>query len=93
MANLPKYIDELDDEAMEIAWQGYNPCDGCARIHYSDETPCEFPDGDERPGDQPQHCGCWYDCEPCEKCGDDPVVIYGPPLSFLGWGDRQGSDQ
>ena len=88
MPNLPKMWNELTDEAVEIVSDGFQPCEGCGRVEYTEETACEVPDGDERPGDQPQHCEHWYDCEPCHKCGDWPMVLYGPPLAFKGLGDR-----
>ena len=25
------------------------------------------------PADDPMHCGHWYDCEPCCRCGDDTI--------------------
>ena len=79
--------EELDDgfgnvmeSPMEIVVDGYQPCDACGRIEYTEETACSQPDSWRE--DQPpyQHCQCWYDCEPCHKCGDHPVVLYGPPF-------------
>ena len=65
---------------MEIVVDGYQPCDACGQIEYTEETACSQPDV-WREDDSPyQHCQCWYDCEPCHKCGDHPVVLYGPPF-------------
>ena len=83
--------EELDDgfgnfmeSPMEIVVDGYQPCDGCGRIHYTEETAClrlTPPEGKNWAGYHDRnHCGCWYDCEPCHWCGDDPVVLYGPPV-------------
>ena len=87
MPNYPKFAADLSAEEteegaseMEIAWQGDNPCDACGRHHYTEETACTVPDSLTRPGETPQHCRCWYDCEPCCKCGDEPVVLHGPVL-------------
>ena len=69
-------------EPMEIVADGDQPCDGCGRIHYTDESAClrlTPPEGDNWAGRyDDNHCGCWYECEPCHWCGDDPVVLYGP---------------
>lgn len=69
---------------LEIVCDGDQPCDGCGQVHYTEETACQLPDhpyGDSRESQSPyQHCQCWYDCQPCHKCGDDPVVLYGPPV-------------
>ena len=90
MAKTPKFYwqlspDEQDDgfgnmtaSALEIVNDGYQPCDGCARIHYTEETACTSPSGGDSKEPPFQHCNCWYDCDPCCKCGDDPVVVYGP---------------
>ena len=106
MPNCPAFYwelspDEIDDgfgettaSALEIVNDGYQPCDGCARIHYSEETACTQPDG-TYPDEPPPwtHCQCWYDCEPCHKCGADEVVIYGPPLPSLRGSDYVGGIQ
>ena len=34
---------------------------------------------------------CWYDCEPCCKCGEDGVVVHGPPLAWRNFGDYLAS--
>ena len=66
---------------MEIVVEGDQPC-VCGRIHYTDEeTACAKPDS-WRP-DEPyphNHCQCWYECDPCCKCGEDAVVLHGPKL-------------
>ena len=65
----------------EIVGDHDQPC-VCGRIHYTLETACAKPDIMPPPwkADEPpyRHCNCWYDCDPCGKCGDDPVVLHGP---------------
>lgn len=65
--------------ALEIVVNGDQPCDACGRIEYTEETACPFPDTWREDKPPYQHCKCWYECEPCCKCGDDPAVLYGPP--------------
>lgn len=91
MPNLPMFFWELSGEekddgfgnimesAREIVVDGYQPCDGCGRIHYTEETACEFPDKWRNDTPAYQHCQCWYECAPCCKCGEDASVLYGPP--------------
>ena len=85
MANMPKFawqLSVLDGEdspsEAEVAWQGDNPCDGCGRFHYTEETGCAPTSELGPPPDHEQHCVCWYECEPCCRCGDHPVVLFGP---------------
>ena len=87
MPNLPKFVDQLVDteeyDESEVAFQGDNPCDGCGRFHYTEETSCSVADQFTREGELPQHCQCWYDCDPCCKCGEDGTVLHGPPVAFM----------
>lgn len=91
MSDGPKFYWQLDnvergdgfggimESELAIVNDGYQPCDGCGRIHYTEETACEFPDpGMDYYGRPWQHCNCWYECEPCCKCEADAVVLYGP---------------
>ena len=89
MPNLPKWPHELVDteeyDETEVAWQGtHNPCDGCGCYHYTEETACTIVDASDvfaGSEEQPQHCQCWYDCDPCCKCSDQPNVLHGPVRS------------
>ena len=84
MPNLPKWPRELvsteEYDETKVAWQEDNPCDGCGCYHYTLETACTVACTLADPAEQPQHCGCWYDCDPCCKCGDHPNVLHGPAL-------------
>ena len=82
MANLPRFwwMCELSEND-EVAWADYLPlCDSCGCIHdYIAETSCMPPSPAGLPAPEcEQHCECWYNCEPCCRCGEDAVVLYGP---------------
>ena len=80
MPNPPKFAHELsgDETEEEASEQEDNPCDGCGRHHYTEETSCSVPDPLTPEDETSQHCRCWYDCEPCCRCGEDGVVLHGP---------------
>ena len=92
----PKFWEQLLEERQykwaAVAMQE-GPCDACGVYHYNGEIdpPCPIPDPADRQNNQDdcqydhngegfQHCACWYDCEPCCKCGADGVLIFGPVL-------------
>ena len=73
---------EGTEEPRKEATSDNNPCQ-CGQTHYTGETAClrlTPPQGVNWAGKNDQgHCPCWWECDGCCWCGDDPNVLHGPP--------------